>query len=158
MVAAKRILVDPDFQIEHLDGSDLSQLRLIWRNHLGGTFPQHLPRWLLVKVMAYRLQAVNCGDRRAAVLRRLRQEAPAKNRPSFSTRPAAAKGGRTLPPGTLLVRQWRGQSERVMVLEEGFAWNGRTWSSLSQVAKAMTGTHWNGHRFFGLQRNKAKAA
>ena len=41
-----------------------------------------------------------------------------------------------------------------MVLEEGFAWNGQTFGSLSQIAKAMTGTNWNGHRFFGLRQGK----
>jgi Protein of unknown function (DUF2924) len=45
-----------------------------------------------------------------------------------------------------------------MILEEGFAWNGRTFGSLSQIAKAMTGTNWNGHRFFGLRQGKTSAA
>jgi Protein of unknown function (DUF2924) len=48
-----------------------------------------------------------------------------------------------------------GKLERVMILEEGFAWNGQTFGSLSQIAKAMTGTNWNGHRFFGLLQKKA---
>ena len=56
--------------------------------------------------------------------------------------------------GALLVREWNGQLERVMILEEGFAWNGRTFGSLSQIAKAITGTTWNGHRFFGLRQGK----
>ena len=43
-----------------------------------------------------------------------------------------------------------------MVLDEGFAWNGKTYGSLSQIAKAMTGTSWNGHRFFGLRQGAAK--
>ena len=51
----------------------------------------------------------------------------------------------------MLVREWKGKLERVMVLESGFAWNGKSYSSLSQIAKAMTGTAWNGHRFFGLR-------
>ena len=46
--------------------------------------------------------------------------------------------------GALLVREWNGRLERVMILEEGFAWNGQTFGSLSQIAKAMTGTNWNG--------------
>ena len=46
----------------------------------------------------------------------------------------------------------RGDRAHVMILDKGFAWNGETYGSLSQVAKAMTGTSWNGHRFFGLQR------
>ena len=43
-----------------------------------------------------------------------------------------------------------------MILEEGFAWNGQTFGSLSQIAKAMTGTTWNGHRFFGLRQGKTR--
>ena len=56
------------------------------------------------------------------------------------------------------MREWKGQLERVMILEEGFAWNGQTFGSLSQIAKAMTGTNWNGHRFFGLRQGKTAAA
>ena len=52
------------------------------------------------------------------------------------------------------MREWKGQLERVMILEDGFAWNGRTFGSLSRIAKAMTGTNWNGHRFFGLRQGK----
>ena len=59
-----------------------------------------------------------------------------------------------MKPGALLVREWQGKLERVMVLEEGFAWNGKNFGSLSQIAKAMTGTNWNGHRFFGLRQTK----
>jgi hypothetical protein len=63
-----------------------------------------------------------------------------------------------LKAGALLVREWKGQLERVMILEDGFAWNGQTFGSLSQIAKAMTGTAWNGHRFFGLRQGKTSAA
>jgi hypothetical protein len=56
------------------------------------------------------------------------------------------------------VREWNGRLERVMILEEGFAWNGQTFGSLSQIAKAMTGTTWNGHRFFGLRQGKTPVA
>ena len=54
-------------------------------------------------------------------------------------------------PGTLLVREWEGVSHRVMVMAEGFAWNGETYASLSKVARAITGTRWNGWVFFGLK-------
>jgi hypothetical protein len=63
-----------------------------------------------------------------------------------------------LKVGALLVRELKGQLERVMILEEGFAWNGQTFDSLSQIAKAMTGTNWNGHRFFGLRQGKTSVA
>ena len=56
-----------------------------------------------------------------------------------------------LSPGSLLVREWEGQSQRVMVMADGFAWNGQTYDSLSKVAFAITGTKCNGPRFFGLR-------
>ena len=55
---------------------------------------------------------------------------------------------------TILVREWDGKSQRVMVLDRGFAWNGTTYRSLTQIAFAMTGTRWSGPRFFGLPREK----
>ena len=58
----------------------------------------------------------------------------------------------------MLVREWKGKLERVMILEDGFAWNGQTFGSLSQIARAMTGTNWNGHRFFGLRQAKTLVA
>ena len=60
--------------------------------------------------------------------------------------------------GALLVREWNGRFERVMILEVGFAWKGQTFGSLSPIAKAMTGTNWNGHRFFGLRQGKTAPA
>jgi Protein of unknown function (DUF2924) len=59
-----------------------------------------------------------------------------------------------LKAGAQLVREWNGRLERVMILEEGFAWNGQIFGSLSQIAKVITGTTWNGHRFFGLCQGK----
>src|SRR5258706_15161725 len=56
-----------------------------------------------------------------------------------------------LTPGTVLVREWDRRSQRVMVMPDGFVWNGRTYDSLSKVAFAITGTKWNGPRFFGLR-------
>jgi len=157
MVAGKVTSSDLRFPLACLDGADAAALRLIWRNHLGGRFPDHLSHWLLVCILGYRLQAAVQGDLDAALVRRLRQAARPDHQPVFTVRPPAATGGRVLTPGTLLVRHWRGRPERVMVLEDGFAWNGRSWNSLSQVAKAMTGTSWNGHRFFGLQRKLQSA-
>jgi hypothetical protein len=58
-----------------------------------------------------------------------------------------------LKPGTVLVREWDDQLHRVNVLAEGFGWNGKIYSSLSKVAFAITGTRWNGPRFFGLRDN-----
>jgi len=63
-----------------------------------------------------------------------------------------------LTPGTVLVREWDRQSQRVMVMSDGFAWNGRTYDSLSKVAFAITGTNWNGPRFLGLRNKEDRLA
>ncbi|KEZ00655.1 hypothetical protein AI27_03015 [Sphingomonas sp. BHC-A] len=57
---------------------------------------------------------------------------------------------RKLTVGTRLVRDWHGVGHTVIVLDEGFEYKGQRWRSLTAVAKAITGTHWNGNRFFGL--------
>jgi Protein of unknown function (DUF2924) len=61
-----------------------------------------------------------------------------------------------LKPGTLLTREWQGHLQRVMVLADGFSWNGTTYPSLSKVAFAMTGTRWSGPRFFGLDKSSSE--
>ena len=58
-------------------------------------------------------------------------------------------------PGTILIREWNGRLQRVTVLAGGFAWNGKTYPSLSKIAFAMTGTRWSGPRFFGLSDKSA---
>jgi hypothetical protein len=131
------------------------QLELQWRNHLGGSPPAHLPGWLFMRVLAYRIQATAFGDLDRAILRRLREPRDEAFE-SGSTHPFATRGPTTregigLQSGALLVREWRGHPERVAVLDDGFAWSGGVYTSLSQVARAITGTNWNGHRFFGLK-------
>jgi hypothetical protein len=59
-------------------------------------------------------------------------------------------------PGTVLTREWNGQQHRVMVVDGGFAFEGKTFDSLSKIAFAITGTNWNGPRFFGLRPTGAK--
>jgi Protein of unknown function (DUF2924) len=151
-----------DATIAGLVDLDADQLRLQWRNHLGGIPPAHLPRWLLLRVLAYRIQAAAIGGLDKATLGMIRQQRGAEGRDSMSRlfiqRDPSTRDGVGLKAGALLVREWNGRLERVMVLDKGFAWNGRTYGSLSQVAKAMTGTSWNGHRFFGLGPVGGKAS
>jgi hypothetical protein len=63
---------------------------------------------------------------------------------------------RRIKPGSVLVRQWKGKSHRVMVLAEGFAYDGNTFGNLSEIAVLITGTRWNGPRFFGLRSKTAE--
>jgi hypothetical protein len=134
---------------------DLAGLGLCWRNHLGGAVPAHLPRWLLTRVLAFRLQAGTHGDLDKSTLLKVKRESAggeaSVSTSPFTTRSPATRQGVDLRPGALLTREWRGKLERVTALDQGFAWNGKAYGSLSQVAKAITGTSWNGHRFFGLR-------
>ena len=135
------------------------QLRLQWRNHLGGVAPAHLPRWLLLRVLAYRIQAAAFGDLDRAILRRLHEHTDeafeSRGARPFATRGPTTREGVGLKSGALLVREWNGRLERVMILDDGCARNGCVYRSLSQVARAITGTNWNGHRFFGLKAVRA---
>jgi hypothetical protein len=140
--------------VANLEGLDLNGLRRQWRAHLGGEAPAHLPRWLLMKVLAYRLQSDAFGDLGKSIRRILRFGKEDRVGAPFDRRAPRTREGLGLKAGALLVREWNGRLERVMILEDGFAWNGQTFSSLSQIANAMTGTNWNGHRFFGLRQGK----
>ena len=144
--------------VANLEGLDLNGLRHQWRAHLGGEAPAHLPRWLLIRVLAFRLQSDAFGDLDKSIRRILRSARDNDAAAPFERREPQTREGLGLKAGALLVREWKGRLERVMILEEGFAWNGQTFGSLSQIAKAMTGTNWSGHRFFGLRRGKTPAA
>jgi hypothetical protein len=144
--------------VANLGGLDLNGLRRQWRAHLGGEAPAHLPHWLLMRVLAYRLQADVFGDHDKSIRRILRSGKEDSVGAPFDRREPQTREGVGLKAGALLVREWKGQLERVMILEQGFAWNGQTFGSLSQIAKAMTGTNWNGHRFFGLRQGRTSAA
>jgi DUF2924 family protein len=144
--------------VANLEGLDLNGLRRQWRTHLGGEAPAHLPRWLLMRVLAYRLQSDAFGDLDKSSRRILRSGKEDGVGAPFDRRAPQTREGLGLKAGALLVREWNGRLERVMILEEGFAWNGQTFGSLSQIAKAMTGTNWNGHRFFGLRQGKTPVA
>ena len=140
-------------EIAALRDLDQDSLRRRWRMLSGKPAPLHLPRALLVRLIAYRLQANAFGDLDPKSKRLLDGLAKAGGAGSKSGQAGVPPRPelRPLLPGTHLVREHEGVLHRVMVLEEGFAWNGGTYRSLSQVAREITGTRWNGHRFFGLQ-------
>lgn len=108
---------------------------------------------------AYRLQAAALGDLDKRTVRSIRSsqgdEIDFACSP-FTERKPRTQGATGLNSGALRVREWKGKLERMMVLDKGFAWNGRTFGGLSLVAKAVTGTNWNGHRFLGLRSVKGQ--
>ena len=123
-----------------------------------GRAPAHLSRSLMVRILAYRQQAQAHGDLDRATLRVLDAAIGQGESASGSSPIAASLGPQPdLRPGTVLTREYGGVLHRVMVGEQGFVWNGQTYVSLSKVARAITGTRWNGPRFFGL-RQKGKGS
>ena len=139
-------------EIAHLRGLDLKGLRSRWQTVFQRSAPAHLTRYLLFAVIAYRIQVDRYGDLDHATRQLLERTDSREARPAMSARLASFDQKRTeLTPGTVLVREWDRQAQRVMVMADGFAWNGQTYDSLSKVAFAITGTKWNGPRFFGLR-------
>ncbi len=136
-------------EVAHLRGLDLDALRARWRSQTGRAAPAHLPKGLLLRVLAYRAQAAVFGDLDKATTRLLDRIADDAGSGKRVEVPVPDRVG--IRAGTLLVREWEGVSHRVMVMAEGFAWNGSTYPSLSKVARAITSTRWNGPRFFGLR-------
>ena len=139
-------------EIAHLRGLDVRGLRACWQSVFQKPAPAHLTRHLLFAVIAYRLQADRFGDLDHATKQVLDKPVAKETGTAMSARLSGFDQKRTEPtPGTVLVREWDRQSQRVTVMADGFAWNGQTYDSLSKVAFAITGTKWNGPRFFGLR-------
>jgi hypothetical protein len=145
-----------DGEIARLRDLDVGALRSRWLNVFGHRPHPHLPRHLLFRVLAYRLQADVSGDLDGESHRLLDRSVS----PEDAGQRAVDLDRRTanLRPGTVLAREWNGQMHRVAVLADGFAWNGKTYPSLSKVALAITGTRWNGPKFFGLRDKPLKGA
>jgi hypothetical protein len=139
-------------EIAHLRGLDLKGLRSRWQSVFQRPPPDHLPRHLLFAVIAYRIQADRIGDLDHETAQVLDRTDSKETGAAMSARLVSFDQKRTkLTPGKVLVREWDRRSQRVMVMADGFAWNGQTYESLSKVAFAITGTKWNGPRFFGLR-------
>jgi hypothetical protein len=146
-------------EIAHLRGLDLKGLRARWRSVFQRPPPDHLPRHLLFAIIAYRIQVDRFGDLGHETTQVLDRTGSKDTGVAMSARLVSFDQKRTeLTPGTVFVREWDRQSQRVMVMSDGFAWNGQTYDSLSMVALAMTGTKWNGPRFFGLRDKEDRSA
>jgi hypothetical protein len=150
-------------ELAALDGLEIDGLRQRWRKLFRKPAPSHLPRYLLFRIIAYRLQADVYGDLDRETVRYLDQIAKERRKRRANGEPRTPKAVPRVPPvrnhrslkaGTLLAREYGGTMQRVVVVPNGFLWNETTYATLSEVARAITGTKWNGPRFFGL-RGKA---
>ena len=144
-------------KLSELSTAGRAELLAMWVATLGQP-PAALrtSRELLASALAWQLQERKFGGLSATTKRKLRVLAPAHERNQRSAKlPPASTNFR---PGTVITKQWRGAQHVVMVLGDGFQHRGKIYGSLSQVAREITGTHWNGPAFFGLRQRHGRAA
>ena len=110
-----------------------------WREVFGRPPPKYLSPQFMKRVLIWELQNRELGELSAKTERRLKQIAAGK------TLPAQAK------PGSHRVREWNGRTYQVEVVEGAYVMDGKTWRSLSAIARHITGARWSGPRFFGVQ-------
>ena len=132
-----------------LSGLTAQQLRDEWRRLYRGQ-PPRLSRDLLIRSIAYRMQELVHGGLSKATQRML----------ATMARELEANGRVTIAPdlrvrsGARLVREWRGRTHTVSVTDDGFEYAGKAYASLTKIAHEITGAHWSGPRFFGLNRKQ----
>ncbi len=124
-------------------------LRARWRQVFGPSSPCPTSREFLLYTLAWQLQADQQGGLSSQVSRHL---ATVMNQARTKDRSRPVPSSARLPVGTVLLKTWQGQEYRVEVVKGGFAFQGQTYVSLSEIARVITGTRWNGPAFFGLRR------
>ena len=133
-------------EIARLESLAIEHLREEWRRLHQTPPPRRLSRDILLRGITYKLQENVFGGLSKAILRKLQGSASPvtkrRPRPSFK-------------PGTRLVREWHGVTHTVVILADGVEWRGQRYRSLSVVAREITGAHWSGPRFFGLNLGRA---
>ena len=140
-----RRTVDPaaiEAEVDRVRSLGIDALRQRWRSTFGATPPPGLPKDIMSRMIAYRIQEEAFGGLDRKTVKLLERLANGEKPREFDRR---------LKPGTVLIREYNGERHTVTVVPDGFLWQDKTWSSLSTIAKAITGTNWNGPRFFGLR-------
>jgi hypothetical protein len=142
---------DPQIEaeLEPLRSMPIVELRVRWREKFKSEPPKAFGPDLLRRSIAYKLQEDVYGGLDRATARLLKQLMA-----QYTKTPGKIVMPRQIMPGAVLVRKWKGQPHRVTVLEDGFSFDGKPYESLSEIARLITGTRWNGPRFFGLRKSK----
>lgn len=145
---------DPGVDLDWLEVASAADLRRHWLDRLGASPPPTLSARLMRLALAWHDQAERQEGETPAIRRQW--QIVMRRRAEGSSASEAAGGLRSADAqaGTRLMKAWGGETHEVIVLESGVLWQGRTYASLSAVARAMTGTPRNGPKFFGL-REKA---
>jgi len=130
---------------------DLRELQELWRRLYKTATAPRLGRELLTRAVAYRMQELAAGGLRPELQRQLQQIARELRQTGRTMLPPRVR----LKPGTRLLREWKGRSHEVLVLDDGFSWQTGHYRSLSAIARKITGTAWSGPLFFGLKTNRS---
>ena len=139
--------------LETLPALSPAELRSEWRR-LYRSQPPRLSRDLLIRAIAYRIQELRYGGLSKATGRKLAALMNARQ----SEAEIAPETAQKIRAGARLVREWNGRTHTVTVKEEGFTYAGRSYRSLTAIAREITGAHWSGPRFFGLARRSCTTA
>ena len=137
-------------EILRLESLALDRLREEWRRLHQTPPPKRLSRDLLLRGITYKMQENTFGGLSKAILRKLQTSVPSEVLSAKKRRPRPS-----FKPGTRLVREWHGVTHTVVILSDGVEWRGQRYRSLSVVAREITGAHWSGPRFFGLNGEHA---
>jgi Protein of unknown function (DUF2924) len=141
-------------EINNLEQKSRAELRVLWEREFAGKAPASLGRDILALGIAYARQERHYGGLTRPVVKELDRLLARVLRDEATDAPMSLTS--PLPrTGTILVREWRGTTYQVAVVDEGFLWDGKSHRSLSSIARAITGTNWNGPRFFGMREVKA---
>jgi hypothetical protein len=134
-------------EISRLSRLRLRELKAAWQAEFRRAVPKGLWRDLLLRTLAWCLQEKAFGGHDKATLKLLE---------AYGQRRAGDQRCQRLKAGTVLIRDFGGVRHTVTILPEGFVWQDKTYSSLSAIAKLITGTNWNGPKFFGLREAGGK--
>jgi len=134
-----------------LKAMSVNELKAEWQELFAAPAPNN-SRAFLESRLAYRIQELTYGGPDKQTRRLL--DLLADEVEGTLTRKAQIADPRNPVVGTKLIREWDGVAHTVTVLKDGFDWGGQRYQSLSAVARAITGTRWNGYRFFGLRARK----
>ncbi|SHK18760.1 Protein of unknown function [Shimia gijangensis] len=134
--------------LDELSATDRAGLSSAWREIINAPPPPRMSQIFMRRVLAFEIQAQQHGGLPKALLKALAK--------SSDKKPTSANASPTLKPGGRLLREWNGVTHVVDIAEDGFDWNGQSYRSLSIIARTITGTHWSGPRFFGLNKGASK--
>lgn len=134
-----------------------NELRALWAQELGKPPPVTFGRDVLALGIAYTRQERRQGGLNKPIIRELDRLFEQALASADSKQKSVALTAPLPRSGTFLVREWQGTAYYVTVADGGFLWNGQTYRSLSSIARAITGTNWNGPRFFGMRETNGRA-